>query len=93
MKRRRFVFTAVRLVSRLPWHSRPPRLGRPSYYTLDGSEPTSASTLYTGPSVLLVSAEVKARAFCSGYNASDVTAFPSQSLQEDHASPMFSRFS
>ena len=36
------------------------------YYTLDGSEPTNASNLYTKPFVINKSEVVKARAFLNG---------------------------
>lgn len=39
-------------------------------YTLDGSEPHTGSTLYTGRFVLKSNATVKAKAFANGYNAS-----------------------
>jgi len=41
-------------------------------YTLDGSIPVSTSMLYTDPFVLSTSAEVRARAFRSGYEESSV---------------------
>ena len=43
-------------------------------YTLDGSEPTSASTLYAAPFTVSASATVKARAFASGMSDSSVAA-------------------
>lgn len=48
--------------------------GASIYYTLDGSEPTMASTLYTEPFTLTGSATVKARGFRSGYNPSNVAS-------------------
>ena len=41
--------------------------GASIYFTLDGSEPTEASTLYSSPFVLSDTTMVKARAFLSGY--------------------------
>ncbi|MCK6456017.1 MAG: chitobiase/beta-hexosaminidase C-terminal domain-containing protein [Phycisphaerae bacterium] len=43
-------------------------------YTTNGSDPTSTSTLYAAPFTLTNSATVKARAFRSGYNDSEVAA-------------------
>ena len=45
--------------------------GATIYYTLDGSEPTTASSLYAGPISLTTSAAVRARAFMTGLNPSD----------------------
>ncbi len=42
------------------------------YYTLDGQDPTPASTLYSGPFSLFVSATVKAKAFVGGWIESAV---------------------
>jgi hypothetical protein len=44
------------------------------YYTLDGSDPTFSSTLYTGPFLLSSGAVVKARAY-------DATGFPSHVMK------------
>ena len=43
-------------------------------YTIDGSEPTSSSTLYSTPFTLSANATVKARAFASGKTDSAVTS-------------------
>jgi hypothetical protein len=43
-----------------------------TYYTLDGSEPTQSSLLYTAPFTLTASAQVRAKTFRSGTLASDV---------------------
>ena len=48
--------------------------GAAIHYTLDGSEPTEASPLYTAPFVLDRSATVKARAFKEGMQPSDIAA-------------------
>lgn len=42
------------------------------YYTLDGSDPTNSSALYTAPIVLHSSVTIKARAVASSYNDSGV---------------------
>ena len=44
------------------------------YYTTDGTDPTSESTLYEGPFTLSVSATVKAIALKDGYNNSSIAS-------------------
>jgi lysophospholipase L1-like esterase/heme exporter protein D len=46
--------------------------GADIYYTLDGSTPTEASTLYTSPFLLSASATLKAKGILAGYNDSSV---------------------
>lgn len=48
--------------------------GAAIYYTLNGSSPTTASTLYSGPFALTASTTVKAMAVASGYNNSAVAS-------------------
>jgi hypothetical protein len=48
--------------------------GADIHYTLDGSDPSSGSTLYISPFALRSSGLVKGKAFKSGYNASGVTS-------------------
>ena len=48
--------------------------GASIYYTTDGSIPTQASTLYTGPMALTASATLYAQAFLSGYTPSAAAA-------------------
>lgn len=43
------------------------------YYTLDGSDPTETSALYTGPLTLTQTATLKARAYLGQYYRSDIT--------------------
>ncbi|PKN73881.1 MAG: hypothetical protein CVU50_01475 [Candidatus Cloacimonetes bacterium HGW-Cloacimonetes-3] len=43
-------------------------------YTLDGTDPSESSTLYTHPLSIAFNTIVKARAYKSGWNSSDVTA-------------------
>jgi len=44
------------------------------YYTVDGTTPSQASTLYSGPFLLTTSGTVKAAAFLTGYTPSEVAA-------------------
>ena len=44
------------------------------YYTIDGTDPTDASTLYTEPFTLTEAATVKAIAYADGYNPSNVAS-------------------
>lgn len=48
--------------------------GASIYYTIDGSTPTTSSTLYRGPFKLLKSATVKAKAFNTDMVSSDITS-------------------
>ena len=48
--------------------------GASIYYTMDGSTPTQASTLYSGAMMLTNSATVKAAAFMANYNPSGVAS-------------------
>lgn len=64
--------------------------GSQVYYTLDGSEPTEASTLYTGsPVPVFFSSVLRARAFASGILPSTVTA-SSYLLGISHTTPVLS---
>ncbi len=49
-------------------------VGASIYYTLDGSDPTTASTLYSVPFTVTSSGTVKARAFLGGYNDSAIAS-------------------
>lgn len=44
------------------------------YYTLDGSEPTASSALYTGPIILDATTTVNTRAFKEGYDSEYIAA-------------------
>ena len=46
--------------------------GAQIYYTLNGTTPSQASTLYSGPFLLSTNATVKAAAFLTGYTTSEV---------------------
>jgi hypothetical protein len=50
------------------------------YYTLDGSDPTSASTPYTDPIVLTKSTTIKARAYKTGMTPSVMTSANYQTM-------------
>ena len=54
------------------------------YYTLNGTEPTMASTLYTGPFKVKGGTTVKARAFKEGMSPSDVVWLTTEDY--DHSS-------
>ena len=41
------------------------------YYTLDGSNPTQSSTLYTAPIPITEAVTIKAKAYAEGHTASD----------------------
>jgi PKD repeat protein len=58
-------------------------------YTLDGSEPTAASPLYTGAITLTQNATVKAKAFKAGYTDS-ATAPANYTVVQTVASPLIS---
>lgn len=49
--------------------------GTEVYYTLDGSEPTEASTKYTSPIIITADCTVKAIALGGGYKPSNVASF------------------
>jgi hypothetical protein len=49
--------------------------GADIFYTTDGTEPTSASTLYSAPILFSSSLTIKATAIKSGYNNSPVSSF------------------
>ena len=51
-----------------------PTQGASIYYTTNGTEPTTASTLYTAPFTLSATATVKAKAFLAGHDASGVVS-------------------
>lgn len=51
-----------------------PTQGASIYYTTNGTEPTTASTLYTAPFTLSANATVKAKAFLAGHDASSVVS-------------------
>ena len=51
-----------------------PTIFAKTYYTLDGSEPTQNSTLYTNPITISASATIKARAFKLDYFPSEIAS-------------------
>lgn len=59
------------------------------YYTLDGSEPTEASTEYTSSIELRTSTIVKARGFKTDYLASEIAVGDYQIFQQKVDTPMF----
>jgi len=59
------------------------------YYTLDGSEPSSASTAYTEPFTLTDSLTVKAIAYADGYTESKVAELK-VTIKQQAATPTFS---
>lgn len=58
------------------------------YYTLDGSDPTKASTLYTDTLTLTEALTVKAIAYADGYNPSDVAELTA-TIKDQAATPTF----
>lgn len=61
------------------------------YYTLDGSEPTTASTLYEGTLTMKGSCTIKAIAAFDNYNNSSVAVFNYYSSEYTCGLPVFSR--
>jgi hypothetical protein len=59
-------------------------------YTTDGSSPTTASTIYTGPISVTSSETLKAVAFKSGYTQSEVATVAYTITQSATATPTFS---
>lgn len=47
--------------------------GADLHYTLDGTDPSTSSTLYSTPFVLTTTSTLKARAYATGYNASAIS--------------------
>jgi len=62
------------------------------YYTLDGSAPSTDSTLYSGPFMLSSSATVKAMGIASGYNESGVTVANFIKINSGNASDFYKHY-
>lgn len=68
-----------------------PKEGSKIYYTLDGSEPTTASTLYEGTLTMKGSCTIKAMATYENFNNSSVAVFNYYSSEYTCGLPSFSR--
>ena len=68
-----------------------PKEGSRIYYTIDGSEPTTASTLYEGTLTMKGSCTIKAMATYENFNNSSVAVFNYYSSEYTCGLPSFSR--